>query len=175
MKFLVTGSAGFIGSAVIRPIIGNTDVQVVNIDNLTCDGNLDSPAQERERLGVVDEQWGASTGANMLADVTAHAIRHQQSCPQDGGLYHCTSAGETTWHAYANYLIDQARHLSSAYRPKISEMAPISTRDYHTPAPRPCNSRLDTRKLQSTFGRTLMDWQQGVFPMLTETLEGHQP
>jgi dTDP-4-dehydrorhamnose reductase len=175
MKFLVTGGAGFIGSAVIRPIIRNTDEQVVNPDKRTYAGNLDSPAQKRERLGVVDEQWGAVTGVNMLADVAAHTIRHQQSRPQDGDLNHCMAAGEATRHAYANYLIDQARQLSSAYRLKVTAMAPIPIRDYPTPAPRPRNSRLDTRKLQFTFGRTLIPWQQGVFRMLTETLEGQQP
>ena len=86
-------------------------------------------AQERERLTVVDDQWGAPTGADMLADVTAHALRHVQIRPQDGGLYHCTAAGETTWHAYANFLIDQAEKLSSAFQPKVSEIAPIPTRD----------------------------------------------
>ncbi|MBL8366124.1 MAG: dTDP-4-dehydrorhamnose reductase, partial [Comamonas sp.] len=56
--------------------------------------------QERERLTVIDDQWGAPTGADLLADVTAHAIRHLQHRPQDGGLYHCVAAGETTWHSY---------------------------------------------------------------------------
>jgi dTDP-4-dehydrorhamnose reductase len=45
-------------------------------------------AQERERLTVIDDQWGAPTGAELLADVTAHAIRHLQQRPQDAGLYH---------------------------------------------------------------------------------------
>ncbi|MDD2547787.1 MAG: sugar nucleotide-binding protein, partial [Burkholderiaceae bacterium] len=41
---------------------------------------------------------------------------------------------------------------------------------YPLPAPRPHNSRLDTRKLQSTFGLTLPPWQQGVARMLNEIL-----
>jgi len=44
MKILVTGGAGFIGSAVIRYIIDNTDSSVVNIDKLTYAGNLESLA-----------------------------------------------------------------------------------------------------------------------------------
>lgn len=43
-KFLITGGAGFIGSAVIRHIIDNTSHSVVNVDNLTYAGNLDSIA-----------------------------------------------------------------------------------------------------------------------------------
>ncbi|WP_297791961.1 dTDP-glucose 4,6-dehydratase [uncultured Marinobacter sp.] len=46
MKLLVTGGAGFIGSAVVRHIIGNTGDSVVNLDKLTYAGNLESLAEE---------------------------------------------------------------------------------------------------------------------------------
>ena len=42
MKLLITGGAGFIGSAVIRHVLFNTDNQVVNLDKLTYAGNLES-------------------------------------------------------------------------------------------------------------------------------------
>ena len=42
MKILITGGAGFIGSAVIRHIIENTDDSVINVDKLTYAGNLES-------------------------------------------------------------------------------------------------------------------------------------
>ena len=41
-KLLITGGAGFIGSAVIRHIINNSNHRVINVDNLTYAGNLDS-------------------------------------------------------------------------------------------------------------------------------------
>jgi len=44
VKILVTGGAGFIGSAVIRHIIDNTKNEVVNVDKLTYAGNLESLA-----------------------------------------------------------------------------------------------------------------------------------
>ena len=127
-------------------------------------------AQEREHLTVINDQWGAPTGADLLADVTAHAIRHLQTRPQDAGLYHCVAGGETTWHAYAKYVIAQAQQAQSAIKFKATEIAPVPTSAFPTPAARPRNSRLDTRKLQTTFGLRLPDWQQGVARMLREIL-----
>ncbi len=127
-------------------------------------------AQERERLTVIDDQWGAPTGADLLADVTAHAIRHLQHRPGDGGLYHCVAGGETNWHSYAKYVIAQAEQAPAAIKIKATEIAPVPTSAFPTPARRPHNSRLDTRKLQATFGLTLPHWQQGVARMLTEIL-----
>ena len=127
-------------------------------------------AQERERLTVIDDQWGAPTGADLLADVTAHAIRQLQRRPEDGGLYHCVAAGETTWHAYAKYVLEHAAQVQAAIEIKAKEIAPVPTSAFPTPAARPHNSRLDTARLRDTFGLTLPSWQQGVARMLTEIL-----
>ena len=127
-------------------------------------------AQERERLTVIDDQWGAPTGADLLADVTAHAIRHLQSHPQDAGLYHVAAGGETNWNLYAKHVLAQAQQAQPAIKLKATEVAPVPTSDFPTPAVRPHNSRLDTRKLQTTFGLTLPPWQQGVARMVAEIL-----
>ena len=125
---------------------------------------------ERERLTVIDDQWGAPTGADLLADVTAHAVRHLQSRPGDGGLYHCVAGGETTWHSYAKYVLEHARQAQPAIELKATEVAPVPTSAFPTPARRPHNSRLDTTRLQTTFDLVLPHWQQGVARMLTEIL-----
>ncbi len=127
-------------------------------------------AQERERLTVIDDQWGAPTGADLLADVTAHAIRHLQQRPQDAGLYHLVAGGETNWNLYAKYVLDQAQKAQSAIKIVAKEVAPVPTSAFPTPAVRPHNSRLNTTKLQTTFGLTLPHWQQGVARMLYEIL-----
>lgn len=127
-------------------------------------------AQERERLTVIDDQWGAPTGADLLADVTAHAIRQLQQRPQDAGLYHCVAAGETTWNAYAKYVLAQAQIAQPAIEIKAKEVAPVPTSAFPTPAVRPHNSRLNTGKLQTTFGLQLPHWQAGVARMLAEIL-----
>ena len=127
-------------------------------------------AQERERLTVIDDQWGAPTGADLLADVTAHAIRHLQQRPQDAGLYHLVAGGETNWNLYAKYVLDQAQKAQSAIKRVAKEVVPVPTSAFPTPAVRPHNSRLNTTKLQTTFGLTLPHWQQGVARMLYEIL-----
>ena len=127
-------------------------------------------AQERERLTVIDDQWGAPTGADLLADVTAHAIRHLQARPQDAGLYHVAAGGETNWNLYAKHVLAQAQQAQAAIKFKAIEVVPVPTSDFPTAAVRPYNSRLDTRKLQTTFGLTLPPWQQGVARMVAEIL-----
>jgi dTDP-4-dehydrorhamnose reductase len=127
-------------------------------------------AQERERLTVIDDQWGAPTGADLLADVTAHALRHLQRQPQDAGLYHCVAAGETNWHLYAKEVLALAVQAQPAIKLKANEVAPVPTASFPTPAARPYNSRLDTTHLQNTFGLRLPYWQAGVARMLAESL-----
>ena len=127
-------------------------------------------AQVRERLTVIDDQWGAPTGADLLADVTAHAIRHLHRQPQDAGLYHVAAAGETNWNLYAKYVLVQAMKALPAIKIKATDVMPVPTSAFPTPAVRPHNSRMDTRKLQTTFGLTLPHWQQGVARMVAEIL-----
>ena len=129
-------------------------------------------AQERERLTVIDDQRGAPTGADLIADVTAHAIR-QVFQTQDGDLsdiYHLVAAGETSWHGYASHAIERARQIKPDAPWKVTEIAPVPTSAFPTPARRPLNSRLNTQRLQNRFGLTLPNWQQGVDRLLAEML-----
>ena len=127
-------------------------------------------AQERERLTVIDDQWGAPTGAELIADVSAHAIAQVLRQPDKAGLYHLAAAGETTWFSYAKHVLAQAGKAQQAINLIVNEVAPIPTTSYPTPARRPHNSRLDTGKLHTTFGLTLPPWQDGVNRMLNEIL-----
>ena len=127
-------------------------------------------AQERERLTVIDDQFGAPTGAELLADVTAHAIRQLVHRPQDAGLYHLAAKGEISWNGYAKHVIAQAQRTQPTVNIVANEIAGVPTRDFPTPARRPHNSRLDSTRLQHVFGLSLPDWQQGVDRMLAEIL-----
>ncbi|MBI2286051.1 MAG: dTDP-4-dehydrorhamnose reductase [Nitrosomonadales bacterium] len=126
-------------------------------------------AQERDSLTVIDDQIGAPTGADLLADITAHAIRAAR--PELSGLYHLVAAGETSWHGYAGFVLDHARRAGIALKVAPEAIQPVPTSAFPTPAKRPLNSRLDTAKLRSAFGLTLPMWQNGVARMLTEVLD----
>lgn len=127
-------------------------------------------ARERERLTVIDDQWGAPTGAELIADVTAQAAARLRQAPGKAGLYHLAAAGATTWFEYAKYVLAQAQRAQPAIEMKVTEVTPIATRDYPTPARRPHNSRLDCTRLQAAFDLRLPPWQDGVRRMLAETL-----
>ncbi|WP_043006836.1 dTDP-4-dehydrorhamnose reductase [Comamonas testosteroni] len=127
-------------------------------------------AQEREALSVINDQWGAPTGADLIADVTAHAVRHASAHEGDGGLYHLVAAGETNWHAYASHVIERAQSLRPDLDWKVQSIVAVPTTAFPTPAERPLNSRLDTQKLQAAMQLHLPAWQHGVERMLREIL-----
>ncbi len=127
--------------------------------------------QERDALKVIDDQIGAPTGADLLADVTAHAIRTALQHPEVCGLYHLVASGQTSWHEYANFVIDFARQAGIEVKVSAEAIQPVPTSAFPTAAKRPMNSRLDTTKLQNTFDLKLPNWQIGVTRMLTEILE----
>ncbi len=127
-------------------------------------------AAERDQLKVINDQIGSPTGADLLADVTAHAVRAAHGNPALAGLYHLVADGETSWYDYARYVIEWARKHGQAVRVQPEDIIPVPTTEYPTPAKRPLNSRLTTAKLKQAFGLQLPHWQQGVERMLIEHL-----
>ncbi len=125
-------------------------------------------AGERDALTVIDDQFGAPTSAELLADVTAHALRAAMARPELAGTYHCVAGGETSWHAYACFVLAQARALGWPLKAGPEQVAPVATASYPTPARRPLNSRLSTAKLQSAFGLQLPHWQVHAARLLQE-------
>lgn len=127
-------------------------------------------AAEREQLKVVADQVGAPTGADLLADVSAHMIRGAVADRSLCGTYHAVAGGETSWHAYAQHVLRRAAAKGVALKVQADQVEAIPTSAYPVPAPRPLNSRLDNRRLQSRFGLVLPQWQTGVDRMLDEIL-----
>lgn len=127
-------------------------------------------ARERDSLSVISDQIGAPTGAELLADVTAHIVRTARQNPEVTGLYHLVAAGATSWYDYAKFVLEQAANAGIELKVPPWHILPIPTSAYPTPAQRPHNSRLNTDKLQNTFDLTMPAWQTGVTRMLAEIL-----
>ncbi len=104
-------------------------------------------AKERERLTVIDDQWGAPTGAELIADVTAHAVRQALARPRDDGTYHLAAGGFATWFEYAKFVLAQVVALNPEAKLAVKDVAPIPASAYPLPA-----------------------WQLGVDRMLDEIL-----
>lgn len=130
-------------------------------------------AAERDCLRIVADQWGAPTSAALLADLTAQVVRHWQGAREDGfayGTYHVVAGGETNWCDYARFVIDEAVKSGKEMKVQPRAIQAIATADYPTPAKRPANSRLDTRKFRETFGLELPHWQSGLSHILQQIL-----
>lgn len=123
-------------------------------------------AQEREALSVINDQFGAPTGAELIADSTAHAIKATLANPEKSGIYNLIASGVTTWHAYAEFVINCVREKGLEL--KVKAVNTVETAAFPTPAKRPSNSRLNTSKFTSAFELTLPEWKVGVKRMLDE-------
>ena len=130
-------------------------------------------AQERDKLAVINDQFGAPTGAALLADITAlclQRVQPEQHEPYLSGIYHLAAAGETTWHAYARYVLQQAQSLKPSLKYTVKEVAAVATTEFPTPAARPLNSRLNCSQLENMLQLKLPAWQTGVDAMLAKIL-----
>jgi dTDP-4-dehydrorhamnose reductase len=129
-------------------------------------------AGERDELKVINDQWGAPTSADVLADITAHALRtvvHGKRLDLSG-TYNAVAAGVTTWHAYASHVIERARQAGAVIKVRPEAVLAVPTSAYPLPAQRPHNSRLDTQKLRQSFDLHVLEWQHGVDRMLAQIL-----
>jgi len=123
-------------------------------------------AAQRDSLNVVCDQWGAPTRAALIADVTAHMVARLR--PQLAGIYHVAAAGQTSWHGYARVAVEHAVACGLQLRTQAGNISAIPSSQYPVAAARPANSRLDTSKLQSSFGLVLPPWQHGVRAVVAE-------
>ncbi|MDF7790950.1 dTDP-4-dehydrorhamnose reductase [Pantoea ananatis] len=125
-------------------------------------------AKNKKELSIINDQYGAPTGAELLADCTAHALRVAVSQPEVSGIYHLVASGITTWFDYASLVFSEARNNGAML--ELERVKAVPTSVYPTPAPRPNNSRLDNTKFQQTFKVKLPEWETGVKRTLNELL-----
>lgn len=131
-------------------------------------GTMAQLIEERDSLKVIDDQVGAPTGAELIADVTALALRQALHDSELEGIFNLVAAGETSWYGYARFIADWLQRQNVPIKATPDRIKPVSTTDWPTPAKRPLNSRLDTTKLEDALRLQLPTWQMGVERSLTE-------
>ncbi|RTZ43160.1 dTDP-4-dehydrorhamnose reductase [Candidimonas sp. SYP-B2681] len=115
-------------------------------------------AKERDNLGIVADQIGAPTSAELISDVTALAIAAYKRSAIPPGVYHLTAAGDTSWHGLATHVVAKLHAKGVPLKISADQIRAIATEDYPLPAKRPKNSRLDTGKLSEALGLQIPHW-----------------
>jgi dTDP-4-dehydrorhamnose reductase len=123
---------------------------------------------ELDQLKIVDDQWGAPTSSQSIAEAVSKLVSlWQMNDFTQSGIYHFTNAGSTSWFGFAKAILQSYEAKAEqfalpALNIKSSTIGSIVTADYPTPAARPKNSRLDNAKLMNVFGLALPAWEQGL-------------
>jgi dTDP-4-dehydrorhamnose reductase len=125
---------------------------------------------ERARLEVVDDQVGAPTGADLVADLTAHMLRTAIGRPDLAGTYHAAASGVASRLECARHVAALARRLRPGLPLDPGAIDGVATAGVAAAAARPLNSRLDTHRLCRAFGLALPPWQAGVERTVAEAL-----
>lgn len=115
---------------------------------------------ERDTIRVVADQHGAPTAADDIANAVLAIASALLDGKQNGfGLFHFCGAPPTTWHAFACAIFEEAERHGM---PVPTDVVPIATKDYPTPARRPVNSVLDCRKIAETYRIVQPAWHEGL-------------
>lgn len=121
-------------------------------------------AQERPELRIVDDQVGAPTSSETIANATFAVLSQLLSPANSGtdaryGLFNLTTRGEVSWCGFAAKILENAQQLLGITAPRLT---PIRTEEYPLPARRPSNSRLSTEKLEQAFGIYMPSWEDAL-------------
>jgi dTDP-4-dehydrorhamnose reductase len=121
-------------------------------------------AREREEIKVVDDQIGSPTWSRMVAKSTTQILAQginniTDFLESNGGVYHLTATGQTSWYGFAKAIFELDPDLSQH---KLKNLIAIASSQYPTPAKRPYYSSLNTQKICNKFGLTLPSWQESL-------------
>jgi len=134
-------------------------------------------AGERSELRIVDDQTGAPTTSECIAQGTANILAQvmgPSGAGLDGrsGVYNLTNAGATTWFGFAQSLLTRsAEKLGTS----VPNLIPIPTSEFPRPASRPTNSRLSCLRLEETFGVRMPAWEDALALVLDTLKDGAAP
>lgn len=107
---------------------------------------------ERENLNVVFDQIGSPTNAYDLAQAIVAIL--SQINQNEKEIFHYTNEGVCSWYDFAIEIMDQS-HLTC-------QVTPIESKEYPTPAPRPCYSVLNKQKIKQRFNITIPHWKESL-------------
>lgn len=124
--------------------------------------------RERDRIAVVDDQFGAPTSSIELACATrtiVGGILEGRFGGEDqwAGLYHMTCSGSTSWCGFARAIFERGGKLLDGRHPQADA---IPSSAYPTPAKRPRYSVLSNARLHARFGVQLAPWQTALDAVL---------
>jgi dTDP-4-dehydrorhamnose reductase len=134
-------------------------------------------ATQRAELRIVRDQIGAPTLNSELARATTNILAQicgteggPFSLPDVSGIYHMTAGGETSWHGFADAILEEATQIpatcpwfaaATGSLPLIARrVIPITTDEYPTPARRPAYSVLSNARLNRAFSLQMPDWRK---------------
>lgn len=112
-------------------------------------------AGERERLDVVNDQWGSPSFAENVVGNTLNLVQQRMS-----GTYHITSEGLVTWFELARELITLAGEKAT--------VNPVPSEKFETAARRPYYSKLNIDKLRSVAGAEIWEWKKGLQRLMSQ-------
>ena len=111
---------------------------------------------------MVADQWGSPTWTGHLAPALVRLV--ERGVP---GTYHLTNSGSTTWHGFAQAIVEEAG--------LTVPVEALRTADYPTAAPRPAYSVLTNRAWAELGEAPLPPWREGLHAYLAERGAGSAP
>lgn len=121
---------------------------------------------ERDELRVVADQFGRPSSARNLARLVWElAARLTTGAELAWGTYHLAGAGSTSWHAFAEAIVEEQSLLKNGKRPRVNA---ITSAEYPTAAKRPASSVLDTSLFERVFGLQPASWREELRVVVRE-------
>jgi dTDP-4-dehydrorhamnose reductase len=120
-------------------------------------------AADSDELRVVANQHGSPTSAQDIAQILRMLVVQAIKGQKNYGTFHFTNSGDTNWAEFARTIFDLSQQRGGPF----ARVTSIMTAEYPTPAKRPHNSRLDTRKIETTYGIVPRPWKEAVSDILS--------
>ena len=129
-------------------------------------------AKEKSELRIVNDQIGAPTSAEMVANVTSlciYKIIQDRALSHDiSGVYHLASSGRASWYDFAKHTLYQAQKCGDIFLANPENIIGINSSELLLPAKRPLNSLLNSDKLCKTFNLQLPSWEVTLDKLIKE-------